>query len=83
MATCNARYVFSFVDIRDYGSNNDSGVFCQSAIRKSFFSKEMNLSNPEYIESSHAFGQIHYYLVGDEAFPLQKWLMKPYPGQGI
>ena len=24
-----------------------------------------------------------YYLVGDDAFPLQQWLMKPYPGQGI
>lgn len=43
----------------------------------------MNLPNPENIENPHVFGQIPYYLVGDDAFPLQQWLMKPYPGQGI
>ena len=80
---CYARYVFSFVDIGDYGSNNDSRVFCKSDIGKSFFNKKMNLPNSEYIENSHAFGQILYYLVGDDAFPLQQWLMKHYPGQRI
>ena len=44
MAICDARYVFTFVDIGDYGSNNDSGVFRKSDIGKSFFKKEMNLS---------------------------------------
>ena len=29
------------------------------------------------------FGQIPYYLVGEDEFPRQHWLMKPYPGQGI
>ena len=83
MAICDARYVFSFVDIEDYGSNNDSGVFRKSAIGKSFSNKQMNLPNPEYIKNSQAFSQIPYYLVGDDAFPLQQWLMKPYSGQGI
>ena len=44
MAICDASYVFTFVDIGDYGSNNDSGVFRKSDIGKSFFKKEMNLS---------------------------------------
>ena len=79
----NAWYDFSFVDIGDYGLNNDSGVLLQSAIGKSLFKKEMNLPNPEYVKNPHAFGQISYYLVGDDAFSLQQWLMKPYPGQGI
>lgn len=83
MAICDARYVFSFVDIGDYGSNNDSGVFRKSTIGKSFFSNEMNLPDPDDIENSSAIGLMPYYLVGDDAFPLQQWLMKPYPGQGI
>ncbi|XP_057296815.1 uncharacterized protein LOC130625697 [Hydractinia symbiolongicarpus] len=83
MAICDARYVFSFVDIGDYGSNNDSGVFRRSAIGKSFFKKEKNLPEPENIENSPTFGLMPYYLVGDDAFPLQQWLIKPYPGQGI
>ena len=83
MAICDARYVFTFVDIGSYGSNNDSGVFRKSAIGKAFFNGEMNLPNPEFIENYQAYGNIPYYLVGDEAFPLQSWLMRPYPGQGI
>lgn len=83
MAICDARYVFSFVDIGDYGSNNDSGIFRRSSIGKSFFNKEMNLPEPQRIANSTAYGLTPYYLVGDDAFPLQEWLMKPYPGQGI
>ena len=83
MAICDARYVFTFVDIGDYGSNKDSGVFRKSDIGKSFFKKEMNLPESENIESLTTYGLVPYYLVGDDAFPLQQWLMKPYPGQGI
>ena len=82
MAICDARYLFLFVDKGDYGSNNDSGVFQRSAIGKAFFGKEIKLPEPECLESSPALGQIPYYLVEDDAFPLQQWLMKPYPGQG-
>ena len=83
MAICDARYVFSFVDKGDYGSNNNSGVFRKSAIGKSFFNKEMNLLNSDYVENSYVIGQMPYYLLGDDAFPLQQRFMKPYPGQGI
>ena len=66
MVICDARYVFSFVYIGDYGSNNDSGVFRKFQLLGNYvFSKEMNVPNPEYIENSHAFGQIPYYLVVD------------------
>ena len=74
MAICDARYVFPFVDIGGSGSNNDSWVFRKSAIGKWFFNKEMNLPNPENIENPHVFGQIPYYLVGDDVFPLQQFI---------
>ena len=28
-------------------------------------------------------GKVPYFLVGDDALPLQSWLLRPYPGQGI
>ena len=34
----------------------------------------MNLPNPENIENPHVFGQIPYYLVGDDVFPLQQFI---------
>ena len=63
MAICDARYLFSFVDIGDYGSNN--GIFRRSAIGKAFFGKGIKLPQPECLESFPALGQIPYYLVGD------------------
>ena len=26
-------------------------------------------------------GKLHFFLVGDEIFPLKNWLMRPYPGK--
>ena len=83
MAICDARYVFTLVDIGSYGSNNDSGVFRNSVMGKAFFNGEMNLPVPEIIVESPSLGNVPYYIVGDEAFPLQPWLLRPFPGQGI
>ena len=80
MAVCDAHYTFTFVDIGDYGSNNDSGVFRRSAIGKAFFNEELNLPSPDCIGNDKV---IPYYVIADDAFPLQDWLMKTYPGQGI
>ena len=35
------------------------------------------------LEDSPTFRKVSYFLVGDEAFRLQSWLLRPYPGQGI
>ena len=83
MAICDARYIFTLVDIGSYGSNNDSGVFRNSAMGKAFFNDEMNLPFSDYLDNAHQFGRVPYYMVGDEAFPLQPWLLRPFPGQGI
>ena len=83
MAICDARYVFTLVDVGSYGSNNDSGVFRKSAMGKAFLSQKMNVPQPYYLSDSRSYGIVPYFLVGDEGFPLQEWLMRPYAGQGI
>ena len=50
---------------------------------KAFFTDEMSLPVAECLEDSPTFGKVPYFLVGDEAFPLQSWLLRPYPGQRI
>ena len=47
MAICDARYVFTLVDIGSYGSNHDSGVFRNSKMGKAFFNNLLSLSEPE------------------------------------
>ena len=43
----------------------------------------MSLPVAECLEDSPTFGKVPYFLVGDKPFPLQSWLLIPYPGQGI
>ena len=85
MTICDACYIFSVVDIgtKLNRSNNDNGVFRNSPTGKAFFTDEMSLPVAECLEDSPTFGKVPYFLVGDEAFPLQSWLLRPYPGQRI
>ena len=43
MAICDARHIFTFVNIGSLGSNNDSGVFRNLHMGKAFFNDEMSL----------------------------------------
>ena len=75
MALCDARYIFSLVDIGSVGSKNDSGVFRNSPMGKAFFNNEMSLPVAECLEDSPTLGKVPYILVGDEPFPLHSWLL--------
>ena len=81
LAVCNARYCFSFVDVGEYGSNNDSGVLKNSNMCKMFDRNQMGVPDSELIEETNY--ELPYFLVGDEIFPLQNWLMRPYPGKAL
>ena len=83
MAICDARYVFTHIDIGSYGSNNVSGVFKNSKMGEQFFENKVHIPEADSLEGSSISEKVPYYLVGDEAFPLQSWLLRPYPGQGI
>ena len=50
---------------------------------KCFLNDEMSLPVAECLEDSPTFGKVPYFLVSDEAFPLQSCLLIPHPGQGI
>ena len=83
MANCDACYIFSLVDIGSFGSNNDSGVFRYSPMGKAFFNDEISLPVAECLENLPTFGKVPYFLVGYEAFLLQSWLLRPFPGHRI
>jgi len=82
LAIGDAHYAFTLVDIGEYGSNNDSGIFSNSEMGKLFQSEKMNLPEAESLGSG-TNRTLPFFLVGDEAFPLKPWLQRPYPGKGI
>ena len=81
LAISDARYCFSFVDVGEYGSNNDSGVLNNSQMGKLFKRNEVNVRNPSEIEGTDV--KLLYFLVGDETFPLTNWLMRPFSGKSL
>ena len=81
LAVCDARYCFSFVDVGEYGSNNDSGVLKNSNMGKMFDRNQMGVRDSELIKGTNH--ELPYFLVVDEIFPLQNWLMRPYSGKAL
>ena len=80
LAIYGAKYNFTMVDVGQYCSNIDTGVVINSEMGQNFEESSFDLPEPESLEG-FPVGQLPYYLVGDDIFPLKLWLMQPYPGQ--
>ena len=78
LAVCDAKYNFTFVDVGQYGSNNDCSVLANSNISYVIESDALDVPRAKRIEGIEE--DMPYYLLGDEIFPLNTWLMKPFPG---
>ncbi|XP_071512151.1 putative nuclease HARBI1 [Diadema antillarum] len=77
LAIVDANYRFMYVDIGQTGSGSDAGVFNQSPFKTAIESGKLNL--PAADPLPHDDQPLEYFLVGDDAFALRTWLMKPLP----
>lgn len=75
LAVADANYRFILVDIGAQGRLSDGSFFRESAIRESFENKTLGLP------SDHNGWPVC--IVGDAAFPLRPYLMRPYPGRQL
>ena len=66
MAVCDAHYVFSLVNVGDFGSNNDSGVLENSAMGEAVACDQMGLPDQEHVDVCKI--PLPYFLVGDDIF---------------
>ena len=80
MAVCDALYCFILVDIGDVvGRHSDGGVLSNSGFGQAL--KNGTIALPQ--ECALAGTVLPYVIVGDEAFPLFKNLLRPYPGKNV
>ncbi|XP_036146638.1 putative nuclease HARBI1 isoform X1 [Monomorium pharaonis] len=79
LAICDANYMFLFVDIGAYGRRSDGGIFKESEMGKRFENNDMQL--PPLASICENGDSLPYCIVGDEAFPLKPYLLRPYPGK--
>lgn len=81
IAIVDSKHRFLMIDVGAYGKDSDSGVFLNSAIYRNIengcivLPKDKELPNSEF--------KAPFVFVADEAFPLRKYLLRPYARQHI
>ena len=68
MALVDADYKFIYVDIGEYGSNSDSGIFKNSLFGQALINGELKLLGPKALPN-YPEGSVLPYCFVDEAFP--------------
>nr|CAI5859287.1 unnamed protein product [Callosobruchus analis] len=81
LATCDATYRFTMVDIGAYGSQSDGGIFKNSIFGQRLEKDDLNI--PKETKLPHSNVLVPYFFVTDEAFPLKQFIMRPYPGKNL
>ena len=83
LAMVDADYKFLFTDVGAVGSESDAGIFAHSKLNELFENSQANLPLPEPLPGDPQGMPIEYFMVGDDAFALRTWMMKPYPSRGL
>lgn len=78
LALVDAQYKFLAVDIGAYGKNSDGGILSNSNLGKALERNKLNIPNDQYLPDANE--KLPLVIIGDEAFPLKKYLLRPYPG---
>lgn len=79
LAACDANYTFTLADIGAYGSQSDGGILSYSSFGKALISGQFNLPKSRCLKDNNF--DCPFYFVGDAAFPLKTYLLRPYPGR--
>ncbi|XP_061716889.1 uncharacterized protein LOC133524757 [Cydia pomonella] len=77
LAIVDDRYRFTVVDIGAYGKNSDGGIFASSKLGKRIQNNSLNIPDDKILPGTNI--ALPHVFVADEAFPLQKHVMRPYP----
>lgn len=77
MAVVNAYYEFLYIDVGTNGRVSDGGVWANSSLCARLQEGTIGLPADEQLSDSHRI--LPYVFVGDDAFPLKRHFMKPYP----
>ena len=83
MALVDAKYRFIMIDIGAYGQQSDGGVFAGSAFGKKLEQDKLEVPGEAPIPNNPEGEPFPFVFVADEAFPLKRNIMRPYPGRGI
>jgi len=81
LAVVDAYYRFIWANVGANGSASDCGVFNRSELRTALEEDTLGLPDPDPLPGDDR--DVPYFMVGDDAFPLRTWLMKPFSLRGL
>ena len=81
MALVDGNYKFLYVDVGACGRASDGGVWDHCSLKNGLENNVIRIPAPESIPFTNR--QSPYVIIGDDAFPLKPYLMKPYAGRGL
>lgn len=81
LALVDANYKFVAVDVGSYGKEGDSNIFRKSLIGQKIASNNFNIPEAKPLHNTNV--NLPHFLIGDEAFPLSTYMMKPYSRRTI
>ena len=76
LALVDADYKFLWVNAGSSGSSSDAQIFNHSKLKRRIENGTLGLPPPEPLGPGRP--DLHYFLLGDNAFVLMPWLVKPY-----
>ena len=76
MALVDSGYRFLYVNVGQPGSNSDGGIFNNSVLCSNILNNRAGLPDPEPLPHDNC--PLEYHIIGDDAFALRTWLMKPF-----
>ncbi|KAL2102238.1 hypothetical protein ACEWY4_001406 [Coilia grayii] len=80
LALVDANYRFRVVHVGEYGRTSDGGVYRNSALARGMELQTLGVPEDRTLPNLEELGPVPFVMVGDAAFPLKKYLMRPYPG---
>lgn len=79
MAICDASYKFTYLDVGAYGSEGDCNIFRNSQFGSDVLNDRLDFPGDAVVNGS----KLPFYYVADDAFPLNKRIMKPYSKKNL
>ncbi|CAM4571747.1 unnamed protein product [Leuciscus chuanchicus] len=82
LADVDARYCFRIIDVGSYGKSSDGGTLANCPFGNGLRSGTLGLLEDTLLPGAEHLGPQPHVFVADEAFPLRRNLMPPFPGYG-
>ena len=83
MALVDANYRFLWVDVGGTGSMSDAQIYNGSELKQAIEDGSIGLPNPQPLPGTPPERLTPYYFIGDDAFGLSTFMMKPYSRRGL